>query len=269
MKISKNKLQQIIKEELSEALANEGVGDWLKDKFSRKRKPLPGEDTTPLDMSATGGTVTTPDGETVELDNSPFKYKQRGPGIFSGEGGSKMWNRMQKDQDQDAVKAVGDVPMGAKPEGDLSGVTSDIAPDFPVGVAGLDTSEAEELASMGYGGAMQRAATGKKAPISPNLSIRGGEVVGKGAQKRGPRIASTSTADASAAMPAAIDSGTDYKIAKGDTLGRIAKANGVSVADIMKANPEIKDRDKISAGATLTIPNKLSETFKRWKKLIK
>ena len=44
-----------------------------------------------------------------------------------------------------------------------------------------------------------------------------------------------------------------YKIKSGDTLSQIAKANGVSVSSIAKAN-DIKDVNKIFAGKTITIP---------------
>jgi len=46
-----------------------------------------------------------------------------------------------------------------------------------------------------------------------------------------------------------------YQIKPGDTLSAIAKKNGVSVADIMAANPAIKDPNKIRAGAALTLPS--------------
>lgn len=47
---------------------------------------------------------------------------------------------------------------------------------------------------------------------------------------------------------------TSYTIAKGDTLSQLAQTNKTSVADLMKANPNIKDPNKIYAGATLNIP---------------
>ena len=42
-----------------------------------------------------------------------------------------------------------------------------------------------------------------------------------------------------------------YTIKKGDTLSSIAKARGTTVAAILKANPGIKDKNKIRAGAGL------------------
>ena len=47
---------------------------------------------------------------------------------------------------------------------------------------------------------------------------------------------------------------TSYKIRSGDTLSQIAKAKGTTVRAIMAANPNIKDANKIRAGASLTIP---------------
>lgn len=45
-----------------------------------------------------------------------------------------------------------------------------------------------------------------------------------------------------------------YKIKSGDTLHAIAKRNNVTVADLVKANPQIKDPAKIKAGWVLTMP---------------
>lgn len=47
---------------------------------------------------------------------------------------------------------------------------------------------------------------------------------------------------------------TSYKIKSGDTLSQIARAKGTTVKAIMAANPNIKDANKIRAGATLSIP---------------
>jgi LysM repeat protein len=55
-----------------------------------------------------------------------------------------------------------------------------------------------------------------------------------------------------AATPAS--AGGTYKIKSGDNLTNIAKANGTTVQAIMQANPQIKDANKISAGASLNLP---------------
>ena len=45
-----------------------------------------------------------------------------------------------------------------------------------------------------------------------------------------------------------------YKIKSGDSLIKIAKMMGTTVAAIMKANKNIKDKNKIRAGDSLTLP---------------
>ncbi|ATB30561.1 LysM peptidoglycan-binding domain-containing protein [Melittangium boletus] len=45
-----------------------------------------------------------------------------------------------------------------------------------------------------------------------------------------------------------------YRIKSGDTLSAIAKSNHTTVSALMKANPQIKDANKIYAGKTLNIP---------------
>ena len=106
MKITKSQLEHVLREAINEA----GIFDKLRSKFRRKkkRKPLPGEDTTPLDMSGL------------------TKYDKKGPGIFSGPLGTAKWNRMQKDQDLKSIEAAGDI--GEKPEGDITSVAADISP---------------------------------------------------------------------------------------------------------------------------------------------
>ena len=46
-----------------------------------------------------------------------------------------------------------------------------------------------------------------------------------------------------------------YTVMQGETLSQIAKSNGVSVKDIMDANPDITDPNKISAGQQIQIPH--------------
>jgi hypothetical protein len=153
MKISKDQLQHIIRE----ALAQEGVGSWLKDKAlgpyasafskkSKKREPLPGEDTTPLDMSGL------------------TKYDKPGPGVMSGPRGTAKWNRMQKDPDLKSIEAAGDI--GEKPEGDITSVAADIPDDplVPACTGGLDQTEIQDLIDSGMGGALMRTATAERGP---------------------------------------------------------------------------------------------------------
>ncbi len=46
-----------------------------------------------------------------------------------------------------------------------------------------------------------------------------------------------------------------YKIASGDTLGKIARRNGTSVSRIMSVNPEIRNQNFIVAGHYIYIPD--------------
>jgi LysM repeat protein len=47
----------------------------------------------------------------------------------------------------------------------------------------------------------------------------------------------------------------DYKVKKGDTLGGIAKQFDTTVADLMKANPGVKDKNVIHVGQVLDVPD--------------
>jgi|TARA_Y100000034_G_scaffold48745_1_gene60299 LysM repeat protein len=56
----------------------------------------------------------------------------------------------------------------------------------------------------------------------------------------------------------------DYEIQRGDNLTRIARANNTTVQALMDANPQIKNKNLIYAGNTLTIPESktlLAEDF--------
>jgi LysM repeat protein len=49
----------------------------------------------------------------------------------------------------------------------------------------------------------------------------------------------------------------NYQIKWGDTLSGLAKKNGTTVDALMKANPQIKDANKIYAGKALNIPGRV------------
>ncbi len=50
-----------------------------------------------------------------------------------------------------------------------------------------------------------------------------------------------------------------YTVKPGDTLSKIAKITNCSTDQLLKANPQIKDPNKIKVGDVLTLPNGLSE----------
>jgi LysM repeat protein len=54
--------------------------------------------------------------------------------------------------------------------------------------------------------------------------------------------------------------GTTYTVKSGDTLSRIAKDNKCTVDDLLKFNPEIKDKDKISVDQKIRLPEKTPAT---------
>jgi len=68
---------------------------------------------------------------------------------------------------------------------------------------------------------------------------------------------SPSVGASSAASPAPSPSPTQqtYTIARGDTLARIAKKYQLTVEQLLAANPQVKDPNKIAAGDVLIIPN--------------
>jgi murein DD-endopeptidase MepM/ murein hydrolase activator NlpD len=50
-----------------------------------------------------------------------------------------------------------------------------------------------------------------------------------------------------------------YTVKPGDTLSKIARLNGCSTDQLLQANPQISDPNKIKVGDVLTLPNGLSE----------
>ena len=46
-----------------------------------------------------------------------------------------------------------------------------------------------------------------------------------------------------------------YTVKAGDTLSKIAARNGVTLAQLLQANPQVKDPNKISVGDVLNLPN--------------
>jgi LysM repeat protein len=48
-----------------------------------------------------------------------------------------------------------------------------------------------------------------------------------------------------------------YVVKPGDTLSKIAKSNGVTLAQLLQANPQIKDPNKIRVGQSINVPTSL------------
>ena len=51
-----------------------------------------------------------------------------------------------------------------------------------------------------------------------------------------------------------------YKIRPGDTLSKLAKRNGISLAQLLKANPQITNPDRIQVGQVVNLPDTSTET---------
>ena len=68
------------------------------------------------------------------------------------------------------------------------------------------------------------------------------------------RDLASSSSDETPSQPVETPSKKSYRVKKGDTLSEIAMEHGVTVRDLMRANPSIKDKDKIKAGQVIKIP---------------
>ena len=51
-----------------------------------------------------------------------------------------------------------------------------------------------------------------------------------------------------------------YKVKAGDNLSKVAKRFGISLAQLLKANPQIKNPDKIKVGQLINLPDTSTET---------
>jgi len=51
-----------------------------------------------------------------------------------------------------------------------------------------------------------------------------------------------------------------YKVRPGDTLSKIAKRNGISLAQLLKTNPQITNPDKIQVGQVVNLPDTSTDT---------
>jgi LysM repeat protein len=72
------------------------------------------------------------------------------------------------------------------------------------------------------------------------------------------RTSGTRAADSNGFMirePEPVVTSSMYKIEKGDTISKIAKANGTTIAAILDANPDIKNPNKISIGQDIVLPS--------------
>lgn len=168
--------------------------------------------------------------------------------------------------------------LNPEPVGDVKLPTSDEAKPLPYWQANPEAVSA-----------LDKVAASGKLPSNASFSsytVKAGDSLGKIAQAQGIRLADLKAANpnlnpdkikvgqtivipaGSAVKPVtqkvaastakstgAAASGNTYIVKKGDIFGRIANSNGVKIADLKKANPDVNP-DKIFVGQKLVIPGK-------------
>ena len=116
-----------------------------------------------------------------------------------------------------------------------------------LGLSANDMEQAEK-----YGGSIQTAIDEGRAEKSDSF-LKPAVVTDDSKSKTKTSSTSTTSTKTSSSKDSG-SSGSTSTIKSGDTLSKIAKDNGTTVAELMKANPDIKDANKIQAGASITIP---------------
>ena len=143
--------------------------------------------------------------------------------------GFDILKNIEKDVTAGKVKPVGEVPAASKPAAGAPKPASAVAPK-PATTPTSKLAKAGTIAA-GVGVGLGVGLTGNSKPA--------GEVQ---AQKE------------PAAAPKPAEAPPKYSVAKGETLSGIAQKNKISVADLLKANQNIKDVNKIGIGQQLNIP---------------
>jgi nucleoid-associated protein YgaU len=88
--------------------------------------------------------------------------------------------------------------------------------------------------------------------LLPGILNLGGKAGGPGASSGASQAPQPSASLAPTEPPAPTP--VLYTIKKGDTLSKVAKAHGITIEELMAANPAIKNPDRISEGQQITIP---------------
>jgi LysM repeat protein len=91
---------------------------------------------------------------------------------------------------------------------------------------------------------------GSVAVVSPSASTVASHSIGPSHSPS----ASPSSGSSESSSPAPQASYTQYKVKSGDTLTRIAKANGLKSWELLLANPDLADPNNLPIGSILNIP---------------
>ena len=211
--------------------------------------------------------------------SKPGPYSIQGPWGIAGQKpgaapartitGVNQLKNIAKDVTAGKVKAIDDakppVVSGApKPASDLKKAAA-VGTGLSVG-AGVGTTiaptQVDDAQANKKTKASAPAAKPDPAPNNPNRGIGHPDIVGTfgghgatayNTDRRlgfGGKLSTPSAAP----VPVPTEKPNMYGISKGDTLSGIAQKNKVSVADLMKANQEIKDVNKIGVGQKIVIP---------------
>jgi len=140
------------------------------------------------------------------------------------------------------VKAVADA-------GSKAATVASRVPAVASRVAGLMARANPIVAGASLGAAASQAAKSLATGTETGRAV--GKAIGRAIN---PPVSSLPKSEPAAA-PKASPSPSTVGIKKGDTMTSIAKAQKTSVADLAKANPDVKDVNKISAGKSLNLPS--------------
>lgn len=158
-----------------------------------------------------------------------------------------------------APEPTGNQSAPNTPEPENQGDGSEHTPAPPSGITAMPAAPADP--AQGGDAIGQAAAGGAPSPGGSGATSGANAVdVAQPTAQTQPGTGDASVAQAMANKPAAqapaAPAGGQYVIKPGDNLTKIAKANGTTIKDIMAVNPQIKDPNKIMAGAKLNLPGK-------------
>ena len=94
--------------------------------------------------------------------------------------------------------------------------------------------------------------------FGPSLLGLGSDDGGSTGGSPTPAATSQATAEPEPTVPPA-PTAQVHIVAKGDTMSKIAKKYGLTIEELMAANPQIKNQNKIAIGDEITIPVPVQE----------
>ena len=202
-------------------------------------------DANPEVYGYSGSTAPDPAGETPELNigqgnptSGPIVQPVRAPDIQTG-GAQDDATGVDAAVAAQQTSPTGNQSAPNTPEPENQGDGSEHTPAPPSGITAMPAAQTQ--------------------PGTGDASVAQA-MANKPAAQAQPATGDANVAQAMANKPAAqapaAPAGGQYLIKPGDNLTKIAKANQTTIKDIMAVNPQIKDPNKIMAGAKLNLPGK-------------